>query len=47
MALVAEFLLQLVRVLLTAAVAFAGILLGKRLRDKSDAKKAAGKKTEQ
>ena len=47
MALVAEFLLQLVRVLLTAAVAFAGILLGKRLRGRSDAKKAAEKTKEQ
>lgn len=47
MAFVAEFIVQVVRMLLIAAMAFGGILLGKRLRDKSDAKKAAGKKTEQ
>lgn len=47
MAFVAEFIIQVVRMLLIAAVAFGGILLGKRFRDKSDAKKAAQKKDEQ
>ena len=41
MAFVAEFIINVVRMLAIAAVAFGGIMLGKRLRDRHDAKEAA------
>lgn len=47
MAFLAEFIINVVRMLLIAAVAFGGILLGKRFRDNHDAKKAAEKFTEE
>ena len=47
MAFVTDLILELVRLLLIAAVAFGGILLGKRFRDRSDAKKAAAENEEQ
>lgn len=47
MAFLADFIIEVVRMLLIAAVAFGGILLGKRLRDNHDAKKAAENTKEQ
>ena len=47
MGFLAEFVIQAVRVMLTAAVAFGGIMLGRQLRLRSNAKKAAVKKEEQ
>jgi len=39
MAFMAELIIQIVKMLLIAAVAFVGILAGKKLRDRSNAKK--------
>ena len=47
MAFLGEFILNVVRMLLIAAVAFGGICLGKRLRDNHDAKEAAGNHTKE
>ena len=39
MAFIAELIIQIVRMLLIAAVAFGGIIAGKKLRERSNAKK--------
>lgn len=41
MAFLAEFITTVIKMLLIAVVAFGGIKLGKRLRDRKDAKTAA------